>query len=62
MTTGWKCPNCGSAHAPTVLTCPAPAKDVVGSQRWPILFSIREPNYYDYGRSNDWVPPPYTTS
>jgi hypothetical protein len=19
---GWRCPNCGSAHAPSVLTCP----------------------------------------
>jgi hypothetical protein len=22
MTEGWKCPNCGKAHAPSVLTCP----------------------------------------
>ena len=22
MSEGWKCPNCGKAHVPTVLTCP----------------------------------------
>jgi hypothetical protein len=22
MPQGWMCPNCGSAHAPSVLTCP----------------------------------------
>lgn len=32
---GWQCPNCGSAHAPSVLTCPAQLKTtdklVIGS-------------------------------
>lgn len=23
---GWQCPNCGSAHAPDVKTCPLPAR------------------------------------
>lgn len=23
---GWMCPNCGSAHAPSVMTCPMAAK------------------------------------
>jgi hypothetical protein len=23
---GWQCPNCGSAHAPSVLTCPVQAR------------------------------------
>lgn len=27
MSEGWKCPNCGKAHAPQVLTCPEPARD-----------------------------------
>ena len=25
-TRGWQCPNCGSAHAPSVLTCPTAIK------------------------------------
>lgn len=24
MNEGWKCPNCGKAHAPDVKTCPDP--------------------------------------
>lgn len=27
MSFGWSCPNCGKAHAPSVKTCPEPAKD-----------------------------------
>lgn len=27
---GWQCPNCGSAHAPSVLTCPAPIRMTYG--------------------------------
>lgn len=23
---GWKCPNCGSAHSPSIQTCPLPAR------------------------------------
>ena len=23
---GWQCPNCGSAHAPDIATCPEPAR------------------------------------
>jgi len=23
---GWKCPNCGSAHSPSVTTCPEPPR------------------------------------
>lgn len=25
MAEGWRCPNCGKAHAPSVMTCPEPA-------------------------------------
>ena len=27
MTTGWLCPSCHKAHAPSVLTCPEPASN-----------------------------------
>jgi hypothetical protein len=27
---GWSCPHCGKAHAPTVLTCPEPARANLG--------------------------------
>lgn len=27
---GWKCPNCGKAHAPHVETCPEPNTDCIG--------------------------------
>ena len=28
MNEGWKCPNCGKAHAPHVQTCPEPAQQM----------------------------------
>lgn len=40
MTEGWKCPNCGKAHAPDVKTCPDPA----GAQPWPHVPAYPAPN------------------
>lgn len=34
MDQGWKCPNCGKAHAPHVLTCPEPARDKLTPGDW----------------------------
>lgn len=27
LRSGWKCPNCGGAHGPHVMSCPEPSKD-----------------------------------
>lgn len=38
MTEGWKCPNCGKAHAPHIDTCPEPGRVTITSTFYPRVF------------------------
>lgn len=44
MKEGWKCPNCGKAHAPHVQTCPENAT-LPPFGAWPLY--VYPPTFYD---------------